>query len=208
MSTADKSPRQGRDRQLSLKGSENFERSRQTLLENINSYCKKIDQCITELEDPDDMVLARKNVQKAHFNHERYISSCEKLLTLYTSTGTTESLSLHEQLVEDQAAYSAHYHDYIDPLYKHFDCDNWSQYAPTEPSQKVSCLSNGGSHKSSHHSSVGSHKSSDSQLATRLAAADAAEAKARLEAIKRKTALSQKQANFEADKLKDSRLTY
>ena len=82
-------PRQARDRHLSLKATEIFEHKRQALVNSIDQYVKRIDQCISDLEDPDDMVLARKNVQKAHFNHERYTSSCNRLLALYMSAGTT-----------------------------------------------------------------------------------------------------------------------
>ena len=69
-------PRQARDRHLSLKATEIFEHKRLALANSIDQYVKRIDQCISDLEDPDDMVLARKNVQN-------FIPSCLVLNIAY-----------------------------------------------------------------------------------------------------------------------------
>ena len=200
MSSKEKTPsRHGRVRELSLKATENFNQNENTYKTNIDYYCEKIDRCIDQLEDrslADDMDAARKIHAKASYNFTRYTLNCDKLAALYLSTDTNDARILHEQLLENQQNFSTEYDKNFPNV---FDLDNGSQYAPTVPSHRSFCHSNRGSQKSC----GSSHKSSDSQLAARLAAADAAEAKARLEASKLKTALTQKQAFFEADKLKN-----
>ena len=184
MSSKEKTPsRHGRVRELSLKATENFNQNENTYKTNIDYYCEKIDHCMDQLEDrslADDMDAARKIHAKASYNFTRYTLNCDKLAALYLSADTNDARILHEQLLENQQNFSTEYDKNFPNV---FDLDNGSQYAPTVPSHRSFCHSNGGSQKSC----GSSHKSSTSQVSA--ARVQAVEAHAKVEAAKKKAAL-------------------
>ena len=96
--------------------------------------------------------------------------------------------------MQNQKCFIERYNETIEPF---LICEeNVSQYCPSGPATYISSHKSKG-HESSRHSHTGSNKSSSSQVS--LAKLEAAETRARLDAVKKKAALVKQRANLEAD---------
>ena len=190
--------RPDRMRTLSLKATESFDLSRQSVLDKIDKNCTKIDKFLDSLENENDPELAKKVFNKARYQFSIYTSNCTKLLNICTSADTTEAQLLHKKYLEEQNLYSRKFYASMEP-FAFLDNDNGSIYVPSEQSLIHTSSRQSVGRESARPSRAGSERSSASHVSAAKIAA--AQATARLDSMKKKAILQNNRPNLHSNKL-------
>ena len=103
------SQRPDRERHLSLKASESFELKQKKIVDIISKLISKIDNKFEELTLESNEEKGKTLYKETQYLFRKYTSNCEKLLELYMSVGTAESLSLKQDFVETKNEFCENY---------------------------------------------------------------------------------------------------